>query len=1125
MKRTRLRLSVSLILAFLVAMAAISLAPPVFTQQSHPHPPLTGTLSLDVPATISESDGSVSYAVRMVSAEDKQPFLGARLSFNVSSSNDVAHASDDFVAVDDDFTFTGSDFTRVETPQGSGTYRYVATATGQVALIDDPLVESDESFTLTLSTTTATEATIATATHRVVIEDDDTYGLAVSVDTVSIVEGQTDDITVTASVTPEADSCVAGFPIILDIQLSGSATVADDYTHNFGDGGDTLPSIRIPPCTSSLEWTMSLAAVLDTSADPGETIVFTAVARTGDSLEEPAASTPATVTIEDAFAAQFVDSTIPEWHDGIMRSEFTLQISFSEEIATTDTALRDHSFEVTNGRITRVSRVQDRKDLWEITITPTADDTVTVALPANRACDTDGAVCTAEGRQLSNRIETSITAKFPAPREVSLLGVSENSAEFIWETPDYPESQTLIGYQVYRIEINEENTVIRETQVKFEVRPPDSQDTPTTVHFTDSTVEPETTYRYWISAVFRYWSAGYEHTTRGHYAPTVDVTTLAPLTAQFVASSTPEWHDGSSEFTLQISFSEDIDIDVADFRDYSLDVTGGRLINVSRVRDRADLWGITIRPLFSGAVTVALPANRTCDTYGAICTADGRRLSRHIETRVRYDRPPLTELRIIGVASGSVELSWETPDYPEWRTLTGYRVYRKAKLDEEYGGEGLGFGNILQDSQNTSTTVYFTDPTVEPESTYLYRLFAVYAAGYSPSVSTGDVTTPPPPLSGTLSLEVPATVSESDGSVSYTVRMVSEEDRYPFYGARLSFNVSSSDDVAHASDDFVAVDDDFTFIASDLTRVETPQGSGTYRYVATTTGQVTLIDDPLVESDESFTLTLSTTTATEATIATATHRVVIEDDDTYGLAVSVDTVSIVEGQTDDITVTASVTPEADSCVAGFPIILDIQLSGSATVADDYTHNFGDGGDTLPSIRIPPCTSSLEWTMSLAAVLDTSADPGETIVFTAVARTGDSLEEPAASTPATVTIEDVLPFTAQFVDSTIPEWHDGSSEFTLELRFSEDPDLMLSYTTLQDHAFTVVGGEVIRARRLEPPGNVRWEITVRPNSRADVTIALPATEGCNAAGAVCAADGRKLSEGIEIRVSGPRASDS
>ena len=49
----------------------------------------------------------------------------------------------------------------------------------------------------------------------------------------------------------------------------------------------------------------------------------------------------------------------------------------------------------------------------------------------------------------------------------------------------------------------------------------------------------------------------------------------------------------------------------------------------------------------------------------------------------------------------------------------------------------------------------------------------------------------------------------------------------------------------------------------------------------------------------------------------------------------------------------------------------------------------------------------------------------------------------------------------------PEFHDGEDPFTFELRFSEE--FGLSYVTLRDdHAFTVTGGTVTRARRLERP---------------------------------------------------------
>ena len=83
---------------------------------------------------------------------------------------------------------------------------------------------------------------------------------------------------------------------------------------------------------------------------------------------------------------------------------------------------------------------------------------------------------------------------------------------------------------------------------------------------------------------------------------------------------------------------------------------------------------------------------------------------------------------------------------------------------------------------------------------------------------------------------------------------------------------------------------------------------------------------------------------------------------------------------------------------------------------------------------------------------------------------------------------------------MPASHDGSAAFTFELRFSEE--MPLSYKTLRDHAFTVTGGEVVKARRLERGKNVRWEITVRPDGDGTVTIVLPATEDCASNHAIC-----------------------
>ena len=117
---------------------------------------------------------------------------------------------------------------------------------------------------------------------------------------------------------------------------------------------------------------------------------------------------------------------------------------------------------------------------------------------------------------------------------------------------------------------------------------------------------------------------------------------------------------------------------------------------------------------------------------------------------------------------------------------------------------------------------------------------------------------------------------------------------------------------------------------------------------------------------------------------------------------------------------------------------------------------------------------------------------------------------AAASPLTATVHGV------------PPSHNGQDAFTLELRFSEAPKPDFSYTTMRDHAFTVTGGEVTGARRLERPGNIRWEITVRPSSDAAVTIVLPVTEDCEADGAICTEDGRKLSGGLLLVVTGPNS---
>ena len=145
----------------------------------------------------------------------------------------------------------------------------------------------------------------------------------------------------------------------------------------------------------------------------------------------------------------------------------------------------------------------------------------------------------------------------------------------------------------------------------------------------------------------------------------------------------------------------------------------------------------------------------------------------------------------------------------------------------------------------------------------------------------------------------------------------------------------------------------------------------------------------------------------------------------------------------------------------------------------------------------------------------AADEGKaikvTVSFTDDAGNAETLTSAAATAVAKP------PLTATVHNK--PSSHDGSAAFTFELQLSENIE-SFSYTTLQDHALTVTGGTGLKVRRLEAGKNVRWEITVTPSSNADVTIALPITTDCSVQGAICTSDGRKLSNRLEVTVSGP-----
>ena len=99
---------------------------------------------------------------------------------------------------------------------------------------------------------------------------------------------------------------------------------------------------------------------------------------------------------------------------------------------------------------------------------------------------------------------------------------------------------------------------------------------------------------------------------------------------------------------------------------------------------------------------------------------------------------------------------------------------------------------------------------------------------------------------------------------------------------------------------------------------------------------------------------------------------------------------------------------------------------------------------------------------------------------------------------------------------LPEQHNGTTAFTVELHFSAEPE-GLSYRTVQGGLLEIEGGTVTRAARTTPGSNQGWRVTVAPSGDGDVQIRLPA-RSCGEPNAVCIG-GRPLEQAAQATIPG------
>ena len=494
-------------------------------------------------------------------------------------------------------------------------------------------------------------------------------------------------------------------------------------------------------------------------------------------------------------------------------------------------------------------------------------------------------------------------------------------------------------------------------------------------------------------------------------------------------------------------------------------------------------------------------------------------------------------LRATEVSHDKVTLTWRDP---QDNTITGYIILRRDKdVHEE------GTFETVEENTGTAATTY-TDTSVYPEKRYVYRIKAINAydeseisswvRAYTPAAPAPENTpaTGTPTISGTVQVGETLTadtsgIADGDGLENATFSYQWLADDADIDGATASSYTLADAEEGKAVKLTVSFTDDAgnsEELTSDATAAVTakpnspasgqPTISGAVQVGETLTADVSSIadQDGLANAMFSYQWLADDSDITGATSATYT----LPDAD-KGKAIRVRVSFTDNGGNEETLTSAATAPVAarpNSAATGAPTI-----NGTAQVGETFTAETSGITDEDGSENAAFTYQWLADDAEIAGATNStynlvSGDVGKAIKVR-VSFTDDGGNEEVLTSAATAAVAaKPIPLTAEFRDT--PTSHDGNKAFTFELRFSEH--FGLSYKKLRDHAFTVTGGEVTNARRLEQGSNARWEITVRPNGNAGVTVVLPVTENCEDQGAICTGDGRKLSNRTELTVSGP-----
>ena len=644
----------------------------------------------------------------------------------------------------------------------------------------------------------------------------------------------------------------------------------------------------------------------------------------------------------------------------------------------------------------------------------------------------------------------------------------------------------------------------------------------------------------------------------------------APVTGYF--QNFPPEHDGIEDISFRIYFSEGIAATADALRDHVLSISGGTVSSfdpagapvISGTVEAgetltADASGISDADGLSGATFsyqwMSYDGNAYTDIPGAtdsthtVVPADA---GKSFKLRVAFTDDAGYEESLTSALFGSgrpygltasvsdnaVLLTWKLP--AGWPYSSTFQILRnRPELGE---AEPLVHVRYTGSGANT-----YTDTDVEPGVLHVYRVKGVDPFGFPREASEAfEIRTPvsmpaenraatgAPSIGGAAQVGETLTadtsgIADEDGlaGATYSYQWLADDavirdatdstyvldaaDAGKAVRVRVSFTDDGGNEETSTSAPTAQVAHSSNNLAMGL-----PTIKGQARVGATLRVSLSALDDP----DGLFGVTFRYQwLADDEEVRDATGSTYVPDVDDAGKAIKV-RVSFTDGGRNEETLTSAATiveTVGNSPATGTPSIGGAAHVGETLSADTSGISDEDGMDNA--------AFSYQWLADDADIRDATdsiyvldGDDAVKSIKVSVSFTDDAGNEETLTSAATAAVTArPVPLTARILDA--PTSHDGQNAFTFELRFNED--FGLSYVTLRDQAFAVVGGAVTKARRLAPPGNVRWEVTVVPDSDADVTVVLPATVECGDAVAICTGDGRALSARLAITVEGPR----